>query len=72
MCIGRFPAPLEVDRELYFTAEERAILSQRGFPAPSEVDGDLYRVVNDPTTAGLTDGFPTPREVVRELYLHKR
>ena len=56
-----FPAPLEVDRELYEidgTNEE-----VREFPAPLEVDRYLYLMIIIIGKSG--SGFPAPREVVR-------
>ena len=43
--IGKFPAPLEVDRDLYRSRTERLLLRLRGFPAPLEVDRYLYSTI---------------------------
>ena len=61
-----FPAPLEVDRELY---EQSGMASGMGhlFPAPREVNRELYF-----DCPGIeieeVEWFPSPREVDRELY----
>ena len=38
----QFPAPREVDRELYIRMKE-AEAREKQFPAPREVDRELYR-----------------------------
>ena len=60
-----FPAPTEVDRELYDWITMNKEISDR-FPAPFEVDRFLYECtyfIND-----MGGWFPAPREVDREIY----
>ncbi len=61
-----FPAPREVDRELYIRMKE-AEAREKQFPAPREVNRFFY---NDAKQAGsvMTYLFPAPREVNRRLY----
>ena len=62
-----FPAPLEVDREIYDTFR---ILSTKvsSFPAPLEVDRDLYTRIPVFHQMFSALKFPAPLEVDRELY----
>ena len=66
---GRFPAPREVDRQLYlqFTEPKAEKLS---FPAPPEVDKYLYIKLLDKITKWFL--FPAPLEVDRQLYEEKQ
>ena len=41
--LDKFPAPLEVDRELY-TVSLVGRLAREPFPAPLEVDRELYKL----------------------------
>ena len=67
--IHTFPAPLEVDRYLYYFAQQCLWQGYRVFPAPLEVDRYLY-VVREKFYIEPGKGlFPAPREVDRFLYL---
>ena len=62
--IDTFPAPLEVDRYLYYGHYYMG--SNPKFPSPPEVDRYLYY---SSSHASRTDSaFPAPLEVDRELY----
>ena len=65
-----FPAPYEVDREIY-TIISSIILVVKRFPATLEVDRYLYALKE---VGGLdaVKKLPAPREVDRELYLLQR
>ena len=60
-----FPAPLEVDRELY-TTTKTAKFAGIQFPAPREVDRELYNAHKKERESSFL--FSPPREVDRDLY----
>ena len=64
--IGKFPAPREVDRELYNLDNSLWYFLKRLFPAPLEVDRELYAC--ETQCDDTTFSFPVPLEVDRELY----
>ena len=65
LAINAFPAPREVDRELYISFLKKHS-KFAGFPAPREVDRVLYTVSLVGRLA--REPLPAPREVDRYLY----
>ena len=63
--LDKFPAPREVDRELYVISRIFKYATSL-FPAPREVDRELYIYLSSNAAYDLE--FPTPPEVDRELY----
>ena len=61
-----FPAPPEVDRELYVVLVGR-LTRDAEFPAPSEVDRELH-LIDELYPEGIEETFPAPLEVDRYLY----
>ena len=61
-----FPAPFEVDRQLYGNMKLEYGSKSQAFPAPREVDRQLY--VRDGQEIQIGEQFPAPREVDRYLY----
>ena len=65
----QFPAPLEVNKQLYKKPASKIVPFQPRndkFPAPLEVDRYLYEILSKIWYYGTL--FPAPREVDRELY----
>ena len=58
-----FPAPREVDRELYPLIKSKEYRKGIKFPAPREVDRYLYDTINTKSKSYFK--FPAPREVDR-------
>ena len=64
-----FPAPREVDREIYMLRFQFTDPVPTEFPAPREGDREIYRTM-DSFTKKLSTKFPAPLEVDRYL-LHE-
>ena len=61
-----FPAPREVDMDLYSATKKEPSKVTKGFPAPFEVDRELYKTFIFGQSNRTV--FPASREVDRELY----
>ena len=65
----KFPAPLEVDRYLYWHFDRASgDYFPQVFPAPREVDRYLYTSKHEATQPDGSTKFPAPLEVDRYLY----
>ena len=66
--LDKFPAPLEVDRQLYKFHNEFSSTSCPAFPASLEVDRQLNRASNGKWVPKIPGLFPATFEVDRQLY----